>query len=74
MAKISMVVPDEDLAAIDEVATPNRTAFLLEAARVAVARLRREKLDAEIARCLSETAKDDLVLLNAFTNVAGDNL
>jgi hypothetical protein len=74
MAKISMVVPDEDLRAIDEVAAPNRTAFILNAAREAVARLHRAKLDAEIARCLAETAHDDVELLAEFAGVAADGL
>lgn len=74
MAKISMVVPDEDLAAIDEVATPNRTAFMLKAAKEAAARLRRERLDAEIARCLTESADDDRLLLDEFAGVAADGL
>jgi hypothetical protein len=74
MAKISMVVPDEDLAAIDEVATPNRTAFMLNAAKEAVARVRRVRLDTEIARCLEETADDDARLLDEFAGVAADGV
>jgi hypothetical protein len=74
MAKISMVVPDEDLLAIDEVATPNRTAFILTAARDAVARLRRERLDVEITLCLAETAEDDKALLSEFAGVAADGI
>ena len=74
MAKISMVVPDEDLAAIDEVASPNRTAFMLEAVREAVARVRRQRLDAEIAACLEETANDDVALLAEFSGLSADGL
>jgi len=74
MAKISMVVPDEDLAAIDEVASPNRTAFMLEAVREAVVRVRRQRLDAEIAACLEETANDDVSLLVEFSGVSADGL
>jgi len=74
MAKISMVVPDEDLAAIDEVASPNRTAFMLEAVREAVVRVRRQRLDAEIAACLEETANDDVALLAEFSGLSADGL
>lgn len=74
MARISMVVPDEDLAAIDEVASPNRTAFMLAATREAVARLHRERLDDEIIRCLAETAADDIALLDEFAGTMADGL
>ncbi len=74
MAKISMVVPDEDLREIDEVAAPNRTAFMLDAAREAVARLRRQRLDAEIARCLQETADEDVAVLADFSGTNADGL
>lgn len=74
VAKISMVIPDADLAAIDEVASPNRTAFMLEAALFAVARVRRERLDAEVARCLAETADEDALLADTFSGTAADGL
>ena len=74
MAKISMIIPDADLIAIDEVASPNRTAFMLEATRQAVARIKRERLEIEIALCLAETAGDDPVLLEEFAGVAADGL
>lgn len=74
MAKISMVIPDEDLAQIDAVASPNRTAFMLQAAKEAAARRQRELLDAEIARCLEETAEDDRLLAIEFAGVVGDGL
>lgn len=74
MPKISLVVPDEELAAIDEVAAPNRTAFMLAAAREAVARVRRQRVENEIARCLQETAADDAALLSDFDGVTADGL
>ena len=74
MARISMVVPDADLAAIDEVASPSRTAFMISAAKDAVARLRRQRLDAEIVRCLAETASDDVALADEFAGTAADGL
>ena len=74
MARISMVVPDEDLAAIDAVATPNRSAFMLRAAKEAVVRVRRERLDAEIAACLAETADEDVNLADEFSGTSADGL
>ena len=72
MAKISMIVPDADLALIDEVATPNRTAFMVAAAREAALRIRRRRDDAELARILDESAADDRALLDEFDGTAGD--
>jgi hypothetical protein len=74
MAKISMVVADEDLAMIDAVAEPNRTAFMVAAAKQAAALRHRERLDATVARCLAETALDDFALDEEFAGVAGDGL
>jgi hypothetical protein len=72
MAKISTIIPDDDLVAIDEVASPNRTAFMLEATRQAAARIKRERLNIEIALCLAETAGDDMALLEEFAGAAAD--
>jgi hypothetical protein len=55
-----MLIPEKELAAIDEVASPNRTAFMIGAAMELVARKRHERLQAEIDACLSETASDGL--------------
>lgn len=74
MAKISMVIPDADLALIDEVAAPNRSAFMLAAARDAALRLRRERDDAEIARILTESAAEDRALLEEFAGTMSDGL
>ncbi|MBV8644429.1 MAG: hypothetical protein JO225_10990 [Candidatus Eremiobacteraeota bacterium] len=74
MAKISMVIPDADLAIIDEVAAPNRTAFMLAAAREAALRLRRQREDAEIARLLDEGADEDRALLDEFAGTLADGL
>ncbi|HEY0380640.1 MAG TPA: hypothetical protein VGC72_00330 [Candidatus Elarobacter sp.] len=74
MARISMVVPDAVLTAIDEVASPNRTAFMIAAAQEALSKLHRQRLDAEIARCLAETAADDLALADEFAGTAADGL
>ena len=72
MAKISMVVPDSDLALIDEVASPNRTAFMLAAAKEAALRIRRQRDDAEIARILDESAGEDRAQLDEFAGTVGD--
>ena len=74
MARISMIIPDEELALIDQVASPNRSAFMLAAAREAAARIRRQRLDEEIVRCLDETADEDAVLAAEFAGTAGDGL
>jgi hypothetical protein len=74
MAKISMIVPDEELALIDEFASPNRTAFMLRAVREAIAGLQRARTDAEIERCLAETAEDDVALSREFAGVSADGL
>ena len=74
MAKISMLIPDADLADIDEVASPNRTAFMLAAAKAAAAKVRRERQDAEIVRLLDESAAEDRALLEEFTGTVADGL
>lgn len=74
MAKISMVVPDADLALIDEVAAPNRTAFMLAAAREAAVRIRRQRDDAEIARILDASAENDRAILAEFAATTADGL
>lgn len=74
MPKISMLVAADDLAFIDEAATPNRTVFMVQASKEAAARVLEERLNAEIARCLAETASDDQALLDEFSGVAADGL
>ena len=74
MAKISMVIADEDLAMIDAVAEPNRTAFMVAAAKQAAAKRHTERLDAVVASCLAETALEDIALAEDFAGVAGDGL
>jgi uncharacterized protein (DUF1778 family) len=74
MARISMVVPDEDLALIDAAASSNRTAFMLSAAREAARRVLREREDAELARILEESAEEDRVLLGEFSGTLADGL
>jgi hypothetical protein len=69
-----MVIPDDDLALIDAAAEPNRTAFMLSAAKELAVRRHRERLDEEIARCLAETASEDRALAAEFAGVVGDGL
>jgi hypothetical protein len=74
MAKISMLIADADLAEIDEVASPSRTAFMVGAAKAAAAKLRRERQDAEVARLLDESAAEDGALLQEFAGTVADGL
>jgi hypothetical protein len=74
MAKISMVILDADLAVIDEVASPNRTAFHVSAAKEAAVRIQRERADAQVARILSESADEDRSLLQEFVGTLADGL
>ena len=74
MAKISMVVPDADLALIDRVASPNRTAFMIAAAKAAAVRVLRQREDEEIARILDESADEDRALLEELSGTLADGL
>ncbi|TAM74757.1 hypothetical protein EPN44_10130 [bacterium] len=74
MPKISMLIPDADLAAIDEVADHNRTAFMIRAALDAAARIKRQREDAEIRRICSTTAERDIRLAKKFESTLGDGL
>ena len=74
MAKISMVVPDADLALIDQVASPNRTAFMIAAAKAAAVRVLRQREDEEIVRILDESADEDRTLLEEFSGTLADGL
>ncbi len=73
MAKITMLIPDDDLALIDGVAQTNRTAFMITAAKDTLRR-HRERLDEEIGTCLAQTAAEDRALATEFAEVAGDGL
>lgn len=71
---ITIRVPADELAAIDAEAGDNRTQFILTAARDAVARLRRERVDAEVGRILAEDAAENLALLAEFAHTMADGL
>ena len=74
MTRISLLVPDEDLALIDSAASPNRTAFMIEAAKREAVRIRRMREDDEIARICAETAHRDEELAADFAATIGDGL
>jgi hypothetical protein len=74
MSKISMSIPPEALALIDEVAAPNRTAFMIEAALDAARRRRRELEDADIAWICTEGSGRDQAITQEFVNTLGDAL
>lgn len=74
MATITLRVPDDELAAIDAEAGDNRTQFMLAAARDAVQRRRRERLDAEVSRILLDDAERDLAIVTDFGPTMSDGL
>jgi hypothetical protein len=74
MSKISMFISPEALALIDEVAVPNRTAFMIEAALDAARRRRRELEDAEIAWICTEGSERDQAITQEFVNTLDDAL
>lgn len=74
MATITLRVPDDELAAIDAEAGDNRTQFMLAAAREAVQRRRRERLDAEVSRILLDDAERDVAILKDFAPTMSDGL
>lgn len=74
MPKISMIVPDADLAAIDAVARPNRTAFMVAAALEAAARINRRNEDDEIARICRASADRDKLLAEEAAGTLADGL
>ncbi|GAC1414182.1 MAG: hypothetical protein NVS2B17_32710 [Candidatus Velthaea sp.] len=69
-----MLIPEADLAAIDAVAAPNRTAFMIAAAKEAALRIGREREDAEIGRICAENADRDAELAQEFSGTLADGL
>jgi hypothetical protein len=74
MPRISMLISDEDLAIIDAAAVPNRTAFMVAAAKEVSQRVRRAREDAEIEAIMRESAPDDAVLAAEFEGTLSDGL
>lgn len=69
-----MLLSDEDLAIIDAAATPNRTAFMVAAAKEVAARVRRAREDAEIEAIMRENADADAALAAEFESTLADGL
>lgn len=74
MPRISMLLSDEDLAIIDAAASPNRTAFMVAAAKEVAIRLRRAREDAEIEAIMRENADEDVALAQEFESTLSDGL
>ncbi len=72
MPRISLLLSEEDLAIIDAAASPNRTAFMVAAAKEVAARVHRAKLDAEVAAAVAETADEDRKLTAEFDCTLND--
>ena len=69
-----MLIDDADLAIIDAAAEPNRTAFMVAAAKEVAARVQRARDDAEVARMCAEQAEDDGRLAAEFAATLADGL
>ncbi|TAM60181.1 hypothetical protein EPN52_05865 [bacterium] len=74
MPKISMLIPDADLAAIDDVADHNRTAFMIRAALDAAAHIKRQREDAEVRRICASTSKRDRRISKDYEPTLKDGL
>jgi hypothetical protein len=74
MPRISMLLSDEDLAIIDAAAAPNRTVFMVAAAREAAMRIRRARADDEIESIMRENAENDAALAAEFDSTLEDGL
>ena len=74
MAKISMVVPDSQLAQIDAEANGNRTAFMVSAAIEAAKRTRRERIDREIAADIAAHTDLDARVYTDWEGAIADGL
>jgi hypothetical protein len=74
MAKISMLIKDDDLAEIDAQAGGNRTAFMVEAALERARHRRRDFEDAEIERLCAENADETLAVYRDWEVTMADGL
>lgn len=61
-----MLLSDEDLAVIDAAAAPNRTAFMVAAAKEVAERVRRAREDALIEADMRANAESDAALTAEF--------
>ena len=74
MTTITLRVPDDVLALIDAEAGNNRTQFMLNAAREAISRRQRERLDAEVSFLLLEDVERDVAIADDFAPTMNDGL
>jgi hypothetical protein len=74
MAKISMMVPDDALAEIDESSGGNRTAFMVNAALEQARRIRRQREDEEIRQLCAANATLDAELAREWDSTVGDGI
>ncbi len=74
MAKISMLIPDEQLAEIDAQADGNRTAFMVAAAVERARRLRRERTDREILDSIAADDERDFAVYREWEGTSADGL
>ena len=74
MPKISMLIPERQLALIDAQAGGNRTAFMISAAVERAKRLRRQRMDEEIAASIQDSEDGDFAVYKDWENVAGDGI
>ena len=51
-----------------------RISMVVAAAKNIVLRLHRQRLDAEVARCLAQTASDDIALADEFAGTTADGV
>jgi hypothetical protein len=74
MPKISMLIPSEALAVIDEQAAGNRTAFMIAASVERARILSRARLDEEIAASVLASDDEDAIEYSAWEATIGDGL
>lgn len=74
MATVTLRIPDDFLAEIDAEAGDNRTQFILNAARAAIKRIKRERLDEEVGRLLAEGADESIAIDHEFAHTLLDGL
>jgi hypothetical protein len=74
MATVTLRIPDDVLAEIDAEAGNNRTQFILNAARAAIVRIKRERLDEEVGRILVEDAIENLEINQEFAHTLLDGI
>jgi len=69
-----MLIPDDQLALIDAQADGNRTAFMIAAAVEQAKRVKRRRMDAEIAASVRASDDDDFTVYAEWEGVVGDGL